>query len=219
MTDDDCIVAPDWVEVMHKEFLQKSRPAIVFGNVCSPPVSGDRVTPVSISRSPFTVARFRDWRSPDGLNVGIGASMAIDREFVLGIGGFDTVLGAGAEFKSGEDTDMAIRCLIGGRTIFRTSDAAVEHFGARSNLETRSLVRGAMFSIGALHAKYLRCGELRPLYHLLTVGWTLILRVVIVDLCHGRKPPVLGRAVHLAKGFCAGLRAPLDRERRVFCRI
>ena len=84
---------------------------------------------------------------------GIGAGMAVRREAVLELGGFDETLGPGAPFRSGEDRDIAIRALMRGWSVCSTADASVTHHGFRTWDEGRQLTRRDWFGIGATYAK------------------------------------------------------------------
>jgi len=92
----------------------------------------------------------------------------------------------------------------------RTRAVRVIHLGARQHDEYRQLMRVTMLALGAVSAKLLRRHPLAGSWYLLGVAWRLVVRVAIVDLASGRRPPVFGRGVYLVKGLAAGLRTPLQ---------
>lgn len=209
-TDDDCIVDPDWVGANVRELVANPDAAIVFGDVIAPPDSGDGYAPESVSKSDFVVRSMWGWKTTDGVNVGIGASMAMRRSMLLDLGGFDVELGPGSALRNAEDTDMTLRALLAGHTIVRTRQAKVDHYGHRSHDEFRSLTRGAMLGLGAASGKLIRRKPVAATWFLGGLIWRLVVKVTFVELVHLRKPPVLGRAVYIAKGFWRGLRKPLQ---------
>ncbi len=109
-TDDDCEVSHDWLQKLQSVFEQHPEVAVVFCSVRPGPhdqtvgfipsyeCRGTRVI--------HTIAEKPRAR-------GIGAGMAVRRQPVLVLGGFDEQLGAGARFPAGEDGDIAVRSLIG----------------------------------------------------------------------------------------------------------
>ena len=216
MTDDDCEVPADWLLRMTDIFVSHPRVAAVFSDVV-PPVKGHRCyLPISVWGETAIIQAVGKWIPSDGVNIGIGASMALRRSVVQGMGGFDALLGAGGQFYSAEDTDITLRLLLGGHAIYRMSDVRVLHHGFRSLSDGRHLIRCSLFGVAAACAKLLRCGHwsIAPFF----VG--IFLRMVFFpffrSMAHLHKPPVLGRALYLARGFGQGWRAPIDRERQVF---
>jgi GT2 family glycosyltransferase len=209
-TDDDCIVDPDWVGANVRALVANPDAAIVFGDVIAPFDSGGGYAPESVAESDFVVGSIWRWKPTDGVNVGIGASMAMRRSMLLDLGGFDVELGPGSDLRNAEDTDMTLRALLAGHTIVRTRQAKVDHYGHRSHDEFRSLTRGAMLGLGAAAGKLIRRKPLAATWFLCGLLWRMVVKVTIVDLAHLRRPPVLGRAIYIAKGFWRGLRKPLQ---------
>ncbi len=209
-TDDDCVVDPDWVAANLRAFAAHPNAAIVFGDVLTPnDADADGYAPESVAESGFVVRSIWSWKNTDGVNVGIGASMAMRRSVLIGLGGFDHELGPGTALRNAEDTDMTLRTLLAGHEIVRVTDARVDHYGHRSHDEFRELTRGAMLGIGAMSGKLIRRHPVAISRFFSGVVYRLVVRTAVIDLAHGRKPPVLGRATYLAKGFWKGLRRPI----------
>lgn len=73
---------------------------------------------------------------------GMGANMAVRRELVLSLGGFDPRLDGGTATCSGGDTDMFARILEAGFQIVYNPDALVWHRHRRDELELRKCIFG-----------------------------------------------------------------------------
>jgi GT2 family glycosyltransferase len=209
-TDDDCVVATDWIAANLRALMAEPRAAIVFGDVIAPDVqAANFYTPESRARSDFVVRSIWSWKSTDGANVGIGASMAMRKSMLAAIGGFDTSLGPGSPLQNAEDTDISLRAVLAGQRIVRTRAVRVTHFGARHHDDYRQLMRVTMLALGAVNGKLFRRHPIAAAWYFVGLGWRTIARVVIVDLVHLRRPPVLGRAKYLVQGLVLGLRRPL----------
>ena len=97
----------------------------------------------------------------------LGCNMAMRRTVFDKLGPFDERFGAGAIFKSGEDTDYILRAYFSGIAVEYVPDMVVYHFhGRRKPHELASLLSGYDEGNGALYAKFMwRHPELiRPLY-------------------------------------------------------
>ena len=67
----------------------------------------------------------------------MGAGMAVRREVLLEVGGFDELFGPGARFMSADDVDVAVRVLLRGWHVYTTGDRRVVHHGFRTLREGR----------------------------------------------------------------------------------
>ena len=209
-TDDDCLVASDWIAANIRALKAAPRAAIVFGDVVAPADEAtNSYTPVSRAKSDFVVRSIWGWRSPDGANVGIGASMAMRKSMLTAIGGFDTCLGPGSPLKNAEDTDISLRAVLAGHELVHTRAVRVTHFGARQHDDYRQLIRATMLGVGAVNGKLFRRYPVAASWYFLGVAWRTIGRVTIVNMVQLRRPPVMGRTVYLIKGLALGLRKPL----------
>jgi glycosyltransferase involved in cell wall biosynthesis len=217
MTDDDCEVPQGWLMTMAQPFLELARVGMVFCNVVAGPFDPDKgYVPVSVALRPVLITRLLSWRTTDGVNVGIGAGMAVRRAVAVSLGGFDEAMGSGGRFRSGEELDFALRALANGHHVYRTAETQVIHHGFRTFQQGRRHIRDGMFSVGVVYGKLLKCGhwDALPLY--LSVIYRMILFPLLASLMCFKKPPVLGRMQQLALGFVAGLRNPVHRGQMLF---
>jgi len=217
MTDDDCEVSPEWMGVMIEKLLLGDRVALAFCDVVAGPYDTNRgFVPISVGTCEALVVNLRSWSPVDGINIGIGAGMALRRDLVLNLGGFDEALGAGALFGSGEEMDICLRALLGGYHVARTTRTAVRHHGFRSTEEGRRLVRETFYSVGAVYGKCLRGNRPIVIIPLAKVFWLTILKTIGLELIKWRRPPVLGRIVNLFAGLVAGMMSAIDARRLLF---
>lgn len=82
------------------------------------------------------------WRSPPTWSIGAGASMAVAKDAVQMLGGFDPMLGAGTRAACSEDTDLFYRLLHAGRRIEYAPEAWVLHHHRASFAELRRQLWG-----------------------------------------------------------------------------
>lgn len=211
-TDDDCVVAADWLERIVAPFAQRTRVAVVFGRVdaaAHDPTEGfvPAYRPVGNRERTSLIGR-----APDGM----GASMAVRRSAVAAIGGFDPAIGPGGEFRSGDDRDIAVRALLAGFSIYDEPGAVVVHHGFRTFREGREHAARAWYGMGAICAK----PAARMRVEILFIATDLfILRGVgpaLIDALHLRRPHGLTRITSFVAGFWRGLRTPLRPDVLVF---
>ena len=146
--DDDVVVTTPWVAGIVAPF---GRPDIglVTGAVSSAAPSSDRAvaTTDGVLDGPFGPA--------DLGNVGASANLAVRRELLEAVGGFDEVLGAGGHFRAAEDIDLFDRALrrSGG---WHASAALALHEQWRGRPELLRLELAYGIGFGARLAKLLR---------------------------------------------------------------
>ncbi|WP_106816143.1 glycosyltransferase family 2 protein [Microbacterium timonense] len=137
-TDDDVIVDPQWLWAIASGFARGDDIGCVSGVVPSGELRNDvqAYFDARVSWSKLTTGRvFRLSDPPEDLPMfpfcvgefGTGANFAVRRDHVLGLGGFDTALGAGTRTKGGEDLDMFVRVLYDGHAIVVEPAALVWH--------------------------------------------------------------------------------------------
>lgn len=119
-TDDDVLVAENWLDEIHREFTADSNLAVLGGRVL---LARDTLQPVAI----FTLNERREFVFPNGGGVAMGANMAFRREVFDGVGLFDVRLGAGTFFAGGEDIEIFYRALKAGHKFIYAPNVLVYH--------------------------------------------------------------------------------------------
>lgn len=208
MTDDDCEVPPEWLERIGEAFEAHPTAAVVFCNVEAAPYNpAEGFIPVYQRQGDKLVRTLRDKCAARG----IGAGLAVRREAILQLGGFDEMLGAGAEFPSCEDGDIAVRAILGGFHVYETDSVAILHYGFRDWSQGRELAKRDWFGIGAAYAKPLRAGCVR---FLIIPSYEFVFHVmkpILLELLHSGKLRGFTRIVYFWQGFLRGLMTPVDR--------
>ncbi len=213
ITDDDVTVPVDWARRFHGAISALEHVAVAFCRVDAGPHDSGRgfipeheVTERLVVRSLLSKSRAR----------GIGAGMAVRRDNVLSIGGFDEQLGPGGRLRSGEDRDLAARALAAGWWVLQIPDAFVVHHGFRTWIQGRSLARRDWYGIGAAYAKQLKCRNLEIVPVIVhEVLWFGLIKP-IAGLLMGNRHNGLRRIGYFASGFVAGLRTRVDVEMMLY---
>jgi GT2 family glycosyltransferase len=212
-TDDDCLVPPSWIGQMAALFAPRPAVAVAFCNVEAAPHdrtagfvptyvrSGDRLV-----RSPLEKVTAR----------GIGACIAVRRDAVRELGGFDPSFGPGGLFPSCDDWDVATRALLRGHAVYETDSVTVIHNGFRTFAQGRDHARRDWFAIGAVSAKPIRAGYWPGIVVALRVWLTYAVWPPIADALHLRRPVGLTRITSFVAGFTRGLGTPVDRRRLIY---
>lgn len=115
LTDDDCVVAENWIQRFVAAFPEDSRIGIVHGNV----LAGSHDTnsgfiPTYRRDTPFLATTIMNKRRADRP----GACMGLRKRTWNALRGFDEALGVSGQFRSAEDLDVGLRALLAGISIF-----------------------------------------------------------------------------------------------------
>jgi hypothetical protein len=94
---------------------------------------------------------------------GMGANMALRRDLLDDIVGFDEAMGGGAPLRSSQDFDLAFRTYRAKRAILLEPSVTVDHYGARAFDQWPGTLRAYGIGDGAFYAKHIRCGDLLAL--------------------------------------------------------
>lgn len=152
VTDDDCTVAPDWVETAWR-LMAADPQQIVSGQVV--PVGDERAVP-----STKVDPERRDYTGEIHNGVLYGNNMALNRELVMSAGGFDERFGPS---EAAEDNDFCYRWLKAGRALRYEPALVVHHHDWRTPGQLEKLYVNYARGQGFLYAKHLRHGDLRML--------------------------------------------------------
>jgi GT2 family glycosyltransferase len=151
MTDDDCILHPDYFARLAEAFAARPGPVIIGGRI----LLGDPADlPVTVKLEDHPMIAAPD-QFPGGFVM--GANLAMTGDVRAMVGPFDTRFGAGAPFRAAEDTDFLLRAQALGIALHYDPGFVVDHHhGRRLAREAIALLAGYGFGDGALYAKYLR---------------------------------------------------------------
>ena len=166
-TDDDCRLSPNHLRDLASYDAADTEPVLRGGRVDA----GDPLDlPCTLKRD-STRRRIDRRREPmrDVAPGGfiLGCNMAMRRTVFDRLGPFDERFGAGAVFKSGEDTDYILRAYFEGIPVEYVPDMVVYHFhGRRERHQLAGLLAGYDEGNGALYAKFIwhHPELIRPLY-------------------------------------------------------
>jgi GT2 family glycosyltransferase len=155
VTDDDCVPAPGWVATLGGALASTDPPAAVTGPILPLGPPAPELHPVS-SRTGTERREFRGRDIPWA--AGSGANVAVRREWLDRVGGYDERLGAGSPGRAGEDIDLLFRLLRAGGHIRYEPGAVVHH--EQQDRERRLATRSSYgFGIGACCGLWLRRGN------------------------------------------------------------
>ncbi|MGQ9612230.1 glycosyltransferase family 2 protein [Chloroflexus sp.] len=211
-TDDDCRVPPDWLRIIEDELQRESRIAVLFCNVFEGPhdTSAGFIPCYKLRQRVVVKTLWQKCRAH-----GLGAGMAVRREPVLAMGGFDEALGAGGRFPSAEDDDIAVRAIAHGWYVLETPATFVIHDGFRTWREGRELAARDWEGWGASHIKLLKAGRWQAGIMLLYALRPALIEPLLPVL-RLQRPRGLGRFVALVRGCLRGLACPINREQLVY---
>lgn len=141
--DDDAIPEPTWLRALLKNF---TNPDILCVTGLTLPLELETVSQELFEQfSPFSRGLYRILHTGNPLqagHVGAGANMAIRRDVVEKVGGFDEALDSGTVTKSGGDTEMFARILAHGYSIVYEPTAVSWHRHRRSWAELKNTLYG-----------------------------------------------------------------------------
>ena len=169
-TDDDVSVDPGWVDGLVRGYLQRPDVGCVTGLIAT--------ASITTSVEAYFDARASSWSSrcesevfdlagecretalyPYSAGIyGAGANFAFDRAFLNELGGFDPALGAGTRTRGGEDLDIFVRVLHGGRAIVYQPAALVWHH----HRADRAALLSQLFGYGTGFSAYITKFLLAP---------------------------------------------------------
>lgn len=212
-TDDDCEAPPNWVSDMARTLEAHPTAALLFCRVLPVPHDPEKgYVPVYEPRKSRLLRNVAAVRH----GVGLGAAMALRRDFVLSLGGFDESFGPGARFPSADEWDIVIRTLLSGRHVYESVDVAVVHDGFRTFEEGRAHARRDWIALGAVCAKPLRARHYTAIVIPLWFFPTRALVPPLLDLLRLRRPRGLSRIRAFLQGFLEGFGTPVDPKTLLF---
>lgn len=209
ITDDDCIVPVNWISSIVDIFLSHPEVAIAFCNVTAAPHDASKgFVPAYERIDDYIASSIREKNKVRG----IGAGLAVRKQAVQEIGGFDEQLGPGTEFGDCEDGDLAVRILLTGWSIYETNRVSVIHYGFRTWEEGKRLTARNWTGIGAAYVKPLKIGywQMLPIIAYESIGVALI--EPLSNLIRFKKPKGLKQFFYFCRGFLKGFEKQVDKE-------
>ncbi len=165
-TDDDIVVAPDWLENITRPLAEHGPRTVVTGQVLAGEtnVAGGFAPSVKLDTLPQV------YQGRVGKGVLAGGNLALYRAAFDEVGYFDEYLGAGSAFPSSEDNDLSYRLLEAGYRIMYEPQAVLYHLAWRPADQFLKMRWNYGVGRGACYAKHL---SLKDPY---------MLRCLLVDL-------------------------------------
>jgi glycosyltransferase involved in cell wall biosynthesis len=154
-TDDDCQPESGWAATIAAEFDAADDDGTIdrLGFAVGRVVAAGSGPPVSVVLDAFPRTYGKD---DDPSHIGHGANLAVGRACWDALGGFDDMLGVGAELRSGEDTDFLWRALRDGWTGRYEPHAVVRHEQWRDRRRALATSYGYGVGAGAVRTKVRR---------------------------------------------------------------
>lgn len=158
-TDDDCYPRPDFLQALTEVFTT-GQVGVVGGRVVLHDPADAKLsirdvdTPTEIEPGSFVTAGLIH-----------GANMAVRREVVRAIGGFDPLFGPGTRCVAAEDIEYVARAVWAGwRARYDPRPVVAHHHGRKPGEETERYRRGYDYGRGAYYTKYLLVPRARGVY-------------------------------------------------------
>ena len=207
ITDDDCLVPPNWLHEMNRAFRQNARIGVVGGST----IAGEfdqaaGFIPTYECKASFLATKINQARQVRA----IGACYAIKFQVWQDIFFFDEMLGTGAPFKSSSEEDFTAKALLAGYYVYETPAIFVIHNGFRTWHEGRALAKRNWFGLGAVHAKYFKRRKWFILGVIAYVFGTLAIGSFLKNLFVFRKVRGLTPVIYYCRGFITGLFTRID---------
>jgi glycosyltransferase involved in cell wall biosynthesis len=157
-TDDDCYLAPDYVDAVVEVFLSHPDVGCVGGRILLHDPEDARVT-IDERETPFEIKPYRFVMAGE-LH---GANLSCRHEVLEKIGGFDAELGAGTKFPC-EDIDVVAATLWAGAHVRYDPRPLVFHHHGRRATDVDRLMANYDRGRGAYYAKYILRSDTRRVY-------------------------------------------------------
>jgi GT2 family glycosyltransferase len=214
-TDDDVVVPVDWLSNIARAFEGDPVAGLLYGQVRHP--DDLELEYKSIVPSLTWDRRERLVQADRNFKIwGMGADMAIRRDLLDDIVGFDEIMGGGAPLRSSQDFDFALRAYRANRAILLEPAVTVEHYGARAADQWPATMRAYGIGDGAFFGKHIRCGDLLALQ--LFVG--RLIRVIASAVSSSIRERRFADVNVYGRGIFAGLRESarfgVDRRTRLY---
>lgn len=153
-TDDDCLIAENWMSAILSEFASDPELSVLGGRV---DLADPQTLPIAIR--PFA-DRVRISAFPELMRRLIGCNMAMRRHIFARVGTFDIRLGSGGRLSGGDDLDFLYRALKAGMKVCYSPDVQIRHAHGRTGGDAVVRLKdGYVKGRGAFYAKHARQGD------------------------------------------------------------
>jgi GT2 family glycosyltransferase len=166
-TDDDCRVSDNWLEEMHRAFVQTRGEMALTGRVRAGELEGESV----IAPSLLDENQETEFRRPAFRDVLFGNNMAIPAPILRQVGPFDETLGPGTNWPAAEDNDLGYRLLRARVPIRYLPKLVVTHRSWRQAKQQQGLFRDYGIGQGAFYGKHARRGNLHMVARMARSLW------------------------------------------------
>ena len=149
--DDDMLVQEDSLERLLAR-RDGGRRVVTTGRLLAAPAEGP-----GLSQPPGALVTRTEpevFRGPQPRQVVPGPNVALPREVLLELGGYDERLGAGTRFPAAEDHDLSLRLLEAGCEVRHVPEAVVLHRSWRARRDVARLRWGYARGVGGFYAKH-----------------------------------------------------------------
>ena len=197
--DDDVRVDSTWADGLRRCLADHPETAFVTGRIGVPPDQAGVDRPVAVKDDPDPAVIDRTTTG----TLGHSANLAVRRDALEAVGGFDELLGAGARFRAAEDYDLFDRLLAAGLTGRYEPAAAAWHDQWRGRGDLVRLDWAYGVGTGARLAKLVRTDPARAGTVARAALWTGGLRL-LPGLVRARYELGIATVVARSAGTCAG---------------
>ncbi|MEL6776101.1 MAG: glycosyltransferase family A protein [Cyanobacteria bacterium J06597_16] len=209
ITDDDCVVADNWLWEIYNVFLSYPKVALLFGNV----LPGDHdasagFIPSYCRQHAKIVSSALDKNDVDGL----GACMAMRKSLWQAFHGFDEMLGTGGLLKSSSEGDLVIHALHKGHQVCEMPSVVVVHHGLRTWEAGAGLIGRYWYGTGAMYGKHLKLYPVSTLLTLVLLAGRFAFGTSRVASSLGRNTHKRDRLRAFLSGFGKGLWLKINRQ-------
>jgi glycosyltransferase involved in cell wall biosynthesis len=207
-TDDDCRLAPDWLEQVAHVFTNRPEVDLVTGKVIAGPHDPQAgfVPVFEIGQTRY--CGYAQIKKPGGY--GMGANTIVRRHVLETIGLFDELLGAGnSMFPASEDLDFYYRAYKAGFIHLQTPRIWLWHDGFRAKQDLTKLIIGYNRGVTGAYVKHARLGDWTAT-RLLGAALNYNLSYSLKRMLKHQPPYGLRSLLESLKGLWFGLKQPLD---------
>jgi glycosyltransferase involved in cell wall biosynthesis len=205
--DDDVEVSPGWADAFVETWLTHPDSAFITGRIRIPAGQGTLAVAVKDDPEPRSFGRL------DAGLLGHSASLAVPRERLAEVGGFDELLGPGSRFREADDVDLFDRLLAAGGTARYEPAADATHDQWRRIRQYVALQHDYGYGSGARLSKLRRSDRARFRIAVHEDAWRWGLMLVPGELAKRDWFRALGtvlRVLGVIRGFVAASVVPVE---------